>query len=199
MKEIEILKSMNACDDAIEWLEKQSRYEQSWRDCHRGDWMLWLIKKTLDGSDDSHRKFTMAKARCARTVLHLMRDERSKKSVLVAERYGEGKATLEELKAAADSAYDAYVAAAYASYASYAAYATYATYAAYTAYTAADADADVDAADAAADAAAAYTAADANARKENQMLTANIVRELYSDPPALAARRARRLQKQKES
>jgi hypothetical protein len=125
------LNSLNACEESIEWLNERD-VEQMWNDCPCGDWMLWLLKKL----NLNKRKFTLCKGKCAETVKHLMKDERSIKAVEVAIRYGYSEATEEELFAAAVCA-----AAAYA-----------------------------DATDA-----AAYAAA---AKKENQLLTANIIRQL---------------------
>jgi hypothetical protein len=134
---------MNACSEAIEWIEDRT-LEQAWNECERGDWMLWLAQKK--GVD--LRKLTLAKARCVKLVTHLMEDERSRNAVEVAERYGLGEATREELEAAyvaayvaasaASAAYAASDAAAAAAYADDDAYTddAYAA-AAYTAYAAA--------------------------------------------------------------
>jgi hypothetical protein len=90
---------MNACQEAVEWVGDRT-FEQAWDECDRGDWMLWLAQKK--GVD--LRKLTLAKARCAKLVIHLMDDERSRNAVGVAERYGLGEATREELDAASASA-----------------------------------------------------------------------------------------------
>ena len=156
----DLLIKLNACNEAKEWAENKS-WEEIYNTCHRGDWLLWLFKKT---NPDDLQLLTLAKGHCANTVRHLMKDERSITGVDVAIAFGEGKATREELSAAAadaNAAADAAYAATYA--ATYAADA--ATYAA------------TYAADAAAGAAAAATYADANAKKENQQLTADICRK----------------------
>ena len=180
----QILIKLNACQEAIEWVQDKT-IQQAVNDCQRGDWMLWLANKV----DVDFKKLTLAKGLCANTVRHLMKDERSIKAVDTAIAFGEGKATLDELQKSSDAAYAAYAAYADAAYAAayadaaaayaaaYAAYAAaYAAYAAaYAAYAAADA------AYAAADAAAyaaAYAAAAAAAKKENQLQTANICREV---------------------
>jgi len=154
----QVLEEINACSEALEWVGDRT-LEQAWNDCHRGDWMLWLAhKKGVDS-----RKLTLAKARCARLIFHLMKDERSRNAVEVAEKYGLGEAAREELDAAAataTAAYAAYADDAAAAYAAYAADDAAAAYAAYAAYAAAD-DADdayADAAAAAATATAAYAA-----------------------------------------
>ena len=107
------LKNLNACRDAVEWTKTQKSPILAWRNCERGDWMLWLAKKL--NVDD--KKLTMAKAMCAKQVEHLMKDQRSKDALQACFDYVNGKITREELSAAAADAY----AAAYAADAAYAA------------------------------------------------------------------------------
>jgi hypothetical protein len=160
------IEKFDPCSDALEFRAKYSSFEQAWNECPRGDWMLWLAKRL----DVDFKILTKAKAKCALTVRHLMKDERSIKACEIALKFSDGLATRDELDAAADAAYAAadaaYAAAAYAAYAA-------ADDAAYAAYAAADA------AYAAADD-AAY-AAYAAARTKNQLETANICRELLTD------------------
>ena len=72
-----------------------------------------MFQKT---SPEKHRELTLAKAHCAATVLHLMKDERSKNAIAVAIKYGNNEATSEELSAAYAAAFAAaaYAAAAFA-------------------------------------------------------------------------------------
>ena len=191
----QLLIKLNACNEAMEWAGDKT-WEEIYRTCHRGDWLLWLFKQT---NPNDLRLLTLAKGHCANTVRHLMKDERSIKAVDAAIAYGEGRIDIEELNNAATTA-DAYAAADAAAYAAYAtdayadayaaAAAAYATDAAADAY-ATDAYADAyDAADAAAYAdayaAAAYAAyatdadayaAAAAAKKNNQQQTADICRQ----------------------
>jgi len=148
-----LLEKLNACEDAINWAGNKNIGEVI-AQAERGDWLLWLAKRIKIDI----RPLTLAKALCAKTVIHLMEDKRSKDAVNLAERFGTDLTiTEEDLKNAA-------AAAAAADAAAYAA--------AYAAYVAADAAA-ADAADA-----AAYAAADAAAaRIKNQLETANICRE----------------------
>jgi len=179
---------LNACKDAREWAGDKS-WQEIYNTCHRGDWLLWLFKRT---NPDDLQLLILAKGHCANTVRHLMKDERSIKAVDAAIAYGEGKISREELdaaanaaaNAAADAAADAAAAAYAASAASHAA-ASHAA-AASAAYAAAAADATYAAAYAAAyvDAAAAnaaYAAYD-TAKKENQQLTADICRKYLPIP-----------------
>lgn len=169
----ELLIKLNACGDASVWAEGKT-WKEIYETCHRGDWLLWLFKRTNRGD---LKALTLAKAYCANTVRHLMKDERSIKAVDVAISFGEGNATRDELNAAAITAYDAAYAAADAS-AAYAAYAasaasSYAYAAAYSSAANAAYAASADYAYAAANAAADYDAA----RKANQQLTADICRK----------------------
>jgi len=101
----ELLIKLDACEQAREWA-KDMPIEEIVSTCHRGDWLLWLAQKV----DVDLRLRTLAKGHCAKTVRQLMTDERSINAVDVAIAFGEGKATREELNAAAYAA--AYAAAA---------------------------------------------------------------------------------------
>ena len=197
----QLLIKLNACNEAMEWAGDKT-WEEIYRTCHRGDWLLWLFKQT---NPNDLRLLTLAKGHCANTVRHLMKDERSIKAVDAAIAYGEGRIDIEELNNAATTAnavffatstaaaYAAAAAAAYAAtavdaayayadaYAAAAAAAYAATAAAATAYAAtaaaAAAGAAVDAAYAYADAYAAAAAAAAAAKKNNQQQTADICRQ----------------------
>jgi hypothetical protein len=146
---------------------------EAWNTCERGDWMLWAAQKL----GCPLQLLTLAKATCAATVTHLMRDERSRKAIKVAIDFGNGVASRIELYAAATAAYDAAANAASDYAADYAA-AEYAAKAAF--YAASDCAADA-AANAAANAAFAFADAAADAKKANQLQTANICREILGD------------------
>jgi hypothetical protein len=160
-----LLKKLDACEDARIWAADKS-WEEVYNTCDRGDWMLWLFKKT---NPDDLQLLTLVKGHCANTVRHLMKDERSIKAVDAAIAFGLGEITKDELDAAADAAAyaAAYAAAAAAAYAAADAAAAYAAAYAAAAY-------------AAAYAAAADAAAAAAAKKENQQQTADIVRKYIS-------------------
>lgn len=173
------------CNDGKEYYESQPDFETAWNNCERGDWMLWMAKKL--NVDD--RTLTLAKAYCANTVRHLMKDKRSLDAVDAAIKYGNGQISREELDKAAAAAAAAYFDASYAADAADYAAAAASDYAAFAdSYTSSAADyaaaaAAADAAVDAADADAAYVAADdaADAKEENQLQTANICREYLTD------------------
>jgi hypothetical protein len=112
----DLLIKLNACQDAKDWAADKD-WKEIFETCHRGDWFLWLFKKT---NPNDLQLLTLAKGHCANTVRDLMKDERSIKAIDVAIAFGESKASREELDAAAYAAR----AAAYAAAARAAAYAS---------------------------------------------------------------------------
>ena len=110
------IEKYHPCEDAVEFRRQYATFADAWAACPRGDWMLWIAKK----AGVNLRTLTLAKGLCAETVIHLMKDERSRNAVRVAIAYGKGEATDEELSAAraayaaARAAYPAAYAAAYA-------------------------------------------------------------------------------------
>ena len=150
----EFLKKHEACEDGY-LFAKDLTLEQFLDTCPRGDWILWLFART---NPRNKKLRVLTGAHCANTVRHLMTDQRSIDAVDTAIKYGEGKCSIDRFK---KTAADAARAAAYAD----------------DAARSAAANAAAGAADAAAWA-AANAAADANdARKKNQLETANICRQ----------------------
>ena len=104
--EMRFLREHRACTEAVDWLKanKIKSLSEAWEKCERSDWMLWLMAEYGIKDDRNYRLFACW---CVRQVWHLLKDERSKKAVEVAEKYACGEATKEELSAAADSAHSA--------------------------------------------------------------------------------------------
>jgi len=111
----ELLIDLHACEEAKAWAQGMT-IEQVVASVERGDWLLGLAKKI----DIPKRPLTLAKARCAKTVIHLMKDERSINAVNLAEEYGlSDEVSEDDLRKAAADAADAATYAAYAAYAAY--------------------------------------------------------------------------------
>jgi hypothetical protein len=110
---LEKIKKYNPCKDSITFMQKYETPEQALVECPRGDWMLWIAKRL----NVDLLKLTTAKALCANTVRHLMKDPISIHAVDTALRFGRGEATCEELNAASAAAYAASAAASAAAYA----------------------------------------------------------------------------------
>ena len=160
IEEIAKLREMNACAEALEYLEGFETIQDAWDNCGRGDWMLWLCgRKSGAPWSEGRRKLVRTSCRCARLVYDLMPEE-SKKALVLFERWSDGEEiSREELDAVRYAAVHA------------------------AAYAAAAAAADAAVADAAvyASHAAAYAAADAAALKK----CADVVREDYPVAPKL--------------
>ena len=198
-----------ACDLALEWSRTQPSLETAWRECQRGDWMLWLLGRC--GAD--RKRLVKAAALCVEPAAALCDEYTEAVCLSVVQTcvaWSEGDASEEErLRAtgwadAASWTARAAVAATRAAGAEWAARAARAAEAAGAAATweeawaawaaAADAawaaDAAADAADAAAraaDAAAAaagWAAAEA-AKAASQGHSADIVRGVFPSPPKL--------------
>jgi len=180
----ELLLQMYSSSDCYNYARTIS-YKEFWSTCPRGDWLLFFAAK--EGST-THKLIVKAACQCARLSLPYVKkgDLRPRQAIEITELWLEDKATIEEVKLAADAAYSAAVAnAVYAANAANAAYAAYAAAnAAYAAYAAA-AYADVSAY-AAAYAANAYAPAAyadvSDLKKEMQQKTADIVRSIIPMP-----------------
>ncbi|NET30668.1 MAG: hypothetical protein F6K19_01520 [Cyanothece sp. SIO1E1] len=183
MKEfIEFLEKNYALEEIIEVVRKYNSPKDFWEKCESGELMLWIASKF--GIDE--KLLFKTKALCAKTVLHLMEDERSKTTVQATLDYADNKISKKDLKIASDASLNAANKTFTGGYAGYAGYA-----AARAAFLASDTDYLASATiyfvvDAASYSAAykspntAYTA-DADARKKNQLATANICREILTD------------------
>jgi hypothetical protein len=166
MKFKDTLKKLGACGDAVEWVADRTE-KQAWAECKRGDWMMWLIKKSHPKkvSLAYRKKLVLCACDVAETSLkYVAKDEkRPAEAIRIARAWANGeKVTLKEVEAAANAAYAAANAAnaAYAAYAAaYAAYAANAANAANAAYAAYAAAYAAYAANAANAAYAAYAAA----------------------------------------
>jgi len=174
-KLINKLNDLYVCKEAIEWLSSQTTLEEAWKNCERGDWLLWLIAML----DVDEKRLFLAKGLIVNKIIHLMTDERSIAACTAAIDYGRNKIDKSELEKAAYNAAEA----------AYIADNTIAAIdintAAYIAAAAANAALAAAAAaagsDAATNAAIAYAAA---SRDNNEKLflkkSANIVREIFN-------------------
>ena len=172
----ELLLQINAYSNCYYYARTIS-YKEFWDNSPRGDWLLHFV---CNEGSTPRKLIVKAACQCARLSLPYVKqgELRPLKAIETTERWLEDKATIEEVKLAADAAYDAYAydydaadayAAAYAAY--YAAYAAYAAAAYYAAYAASDAASDASAASAA-----------SAVKKEMQQKTADIVRRTIPMP-----------------
>jgi hypothetical protein len=62
----EILVTIDACDDARDWVGDRTA-EQAWAECPRGDWMLWLLSRLKPGQE-LHRPLVRCSVEFARQI-----------------------------------------------------------------------------------------------------------------------------------
>ena len=93
-----------ACADGRDWaLANCHDLPHAWETI-RPDWLVWMATCPGVLDDRTLRRFAVW---CARHVQHLMKDQRSLDALDVAERYTEGRATDDELRAARAAAWAA--------------------------------------------------------------------------------------------
>ncbi len=103
------LTDLGACSDAVEWAATQPDLQTAWDCCARGDWMLWLAGRRSEKETPERKLVVRAAAECARLALpHFERsypnDQRPRIAIETAIAYSEGRATLDEVLAAAAAA-----------------------------------------------------------------------------------------------
>jgi len=115
------LQKLDACKEAVEWSKPYAELPEAWAKCERGDWMLWLAAKA---KFCTRQQLVLAACECARLALKYVKKGEMRPSVAIeiAEAWAQGKATLEQVRAAAAAADAAYAASAAAAAAADAAY-----------------------------------------------------------------------------
>lgn len=83
--------AIDNCDDMLD----------AWRKL-KPDWLIWVAARPGVLTDRELRLFTVF---CARQVEHLLKDERLKDAISIAERFANGEATAEEMDADWDAAW----------------------------------------------------------------------------------------------
>ena len=94
----------HACPDGRAWAIANCKDMGDGWATAKHDWLIWIATRRGVMTDKDARLFACW---CVRRVWHLLKDERSKNAVRVAERFARGKATSEELDAAGAAAGDA--------------------------------------------------------------------------------------------
>jgi hypothetical protein len=162
----ELLIENSSCQAGIDWADDKT-IEQVIEQCQNGSWFIWLGKKfNID-----LQALTLAKAMCVKTILNLIVDQKSIEALDVAEKFGLGEKSKEEL----DGALELAKSATYNSQTSGQAY-----YAVIAAIDSTD-DVEINPADNVANAYAAIDVKNPNLKNESLALTADICRELIGD------------------
>src|SRR5438128_329732 len=101
------LKRIGPCYDAVEWAARHNDPLIAWRECPRGDWLLWLVARLRIRRE----LLVLAACACARLALPFAKDEGPLHAIQMAEQWagGDPRPSLEQVKVAADAAYVAVV------------------------------------------------------------------------------------------
>jgi len=133
-----LLKKLGACKEAVEWVGDRD-LQTAWKDCERGDWMLWLCaKKQGERGWPTRQQIVLVACECAELTLPIFEkkfpdDTRVKNCIEITRKWALGEASINEVWSARNAAAAAYAAAAAAYAAAYAAAADAAYAAAYAA------------------------------------------------------------------
>jgi hypothetical protein len=100
----EFCKLHDACEAGRDWALANCKTMQDVWATARPEWLVWVATRPDVLDDRTLRLFAVF---CARSVEHLLTDQRSRDAIDVAERFAKGEATAEELSAAWDPAWSA--------------------------------------------------------------------------------------------
>ena len=106
MKLYEELEKLGACREAVEWAKNYDSFASAWKECERGDWMLWLCEKK-EGKPGwpSQKEIVLVGCDCAELALPIYEkeypnDSRVRDCIETTRRWAKGKATEAALWAA---------------------------------------------------------------------------------------------------
>jgi hypothetical protein len=95
----ELLIERSSCAAGSDWVDDKT-VEQAVEQCKNGAWLIWLGKKfNID-----LQILTLAKVRCVKTIFNLIADQKSIEALNIAEKFGLGEKTKEELDEALELA-----------------------------------------------------------------------------------------------
>src|SRR3990167_3266964 len=102
------LVALDACSEAVRWARKQRSAEHAWHTCKRGDWMIWAVTRKLedDPTIPARRKLALCLAEIGRRSLRYAGEyESTLRTVFDAvTAWGEGRGSLDDLRAAESAA-----------------------------------------------------------------------------------------------
>lgn len=91
------------CGAALEWCATQPSAAAAWRNCERGDWMVWIIGWKARIGSRSHKKLVLAVCESVRRVLGRARGSEPTALIESCEAWAAGNVTLAEVCAAINS------------------------------------------------------------------------------------------------
>lgn len=98
---VELLRPFRPCAGVALWARQWSSPQEAWTHCKRGDWMLGLLARFAGAPESEERKkLVPCSCHCVALALPLANDPSVAQGLLVAWRWVQGQATLEELRSA---------------------------------------------------------------------------------------------------
>ena len=103
---IDALVELNACPDAVDWARTQPDSQAAWRTCDRGDWLLWLLGRTVTKGSPRHKRLVLVTCRIASDSLRYVAkgENRPRVAIRTTRRWAIGKASIEDVEAAGRAA-----------------------------------------------------------------------------------------------
>jgi len=104
------LKALRACSSAVEWAQTQKTRQSAWDNCDRADWMLWLLERSCEYGSKQHRKLILVACRIAASAQRYVTQPQraiTLRAIRLARRWTRGLASIKEVQAAGDSAWEA--------------------------------------------------------------------------------------------
>jgi hypothetical protein len=98
----EYITKHKVCSGGIDYALTQNSMREVWDNCQRLGWLIWIIERQTDKPEKELRLFAVW---CARQVQHLITDRRSIDALDIAERFANGRATMQDLAAARAAAW----------------------------------------------------------------------------------------------
>jgi hypothetical protein len=96
------IEEFSPCNKGLDYYKSQPDFKAAWENCPRGDWMLWIAQRLQVDT----KVLILAKGKCAETIIHLMKDEKSVNAVKAAIAYGMSEITERDLDIAYAYAYE---------------------------------------------------------------------------------------------
>lgn len=105
MKTTDFIMEYKPCEEGAAFARRYETMAEVWEACPRADWLVWICGRMNIKNDKQLRLFAVWCIRNTtivgdKTTWDLLFDGRSRNAVLVAERFANGEASAEELRAA---------------------------------------------------------------------------------------------------
>jgi hypothetical protein len=94
---IQVLKDLGVCDEAIAWMEGRTDPFEAWNECHRGDWLLWLLG-TCAGPAFDRRRFVLCICDCVEPAVEHAIKETGRRCLAAARSWAVEECSYEELR-----------------------------------------------------------------------------------------------------